>query len=63
MNANGKGRTLKIFEKKVMIKDYGKLIRQVAIAGHGKSKPALIITNDFDIKLETLLRKYTLNPK
>ncbi len=59
MNANGKGRTLKIFEKKVAIKDYGKFIRQVAITGHGKIKPALIITNDFDIKLESLLRKYS----
>lgn len=59
MNANGKGRTLKVFEKKVTIKDYGKLIRQVAITGHGKIKPALIITNDFDINLETLIRKYS----
>jgi hypothetical protein len=59
MNADGKGRTLKIYEETIIIKDYGKSIRQVAITGHGKIKPALIITNDFDIKLEDLIRKYS----
>lgn len=59
MNANGKGRTIKIFQEKVMIKDYGKPIRQIAITGHGKIKPALIITNDFDIKEEDVVRKYS----
>lgn len=59
MNANGKGRTLKLFEEKVLIKDYGKSVRQVAITGHGKIKPALIITNDDDISLEDLVRKYS----
>jgi hypothetical protein len=59
MNANGKGRELKIYESKVNIKDYGKPIRQIAITGHGKIKPALIITNDDDITLESLIRKYS----
>ena len=59
MNADGKGRTLKIYEETIIIKDYGKSIRQVAITGHGKIKPALIITNDFDIKLGDLIRKYS----
>ena len=31
----------------------------MAITGHGKLKPALIITNDFDINKEALVRKYT----
>jgi hypothetical protein len=26
-----------------------KFIRQIIITGHGKSKPALIITNDFEM--------------
>ena len=58
MNADGKGRVLKIYEEEVVIKDYGKPIRQVAITGHGKIKPALIITNDHEIKQEELVRKY-----
>ena len=34
-------------------------MRQVTITGHGRIRPALIITNDFDIKTEALVRKYT----
>jgi len=59
MNADGKGRTLRVFEEKVFLKEYGKSIRQVAITGHGKIKPALIITNDEEISLEKLIRKYS----
>lgn len=59
MNANNKGRALKIYEETIAIKDYDKPLRQVAITGHGKIKPALIITNDFDINLELLIRKYS----
>ena len=59
MKADGKGRELKTYEEEVYIKAYGKTIRQVAITGHGKIKPALIITNDSDIALEALIRKYS----
>lgn len=59
MNADGKGRELRTYEEAVYSKDYGKPIRQVAITGHGKLKPALIITNDTDIDVETLIRKYS----
>jgi transposase len=58
INANGKGRVLKIFEEKIVLKEYGKSLRQIAITGHGKIKPALIITNDQEIKPEVLVRKY-----
>ncbi len=59
MMSNNKGRTLHVIDETTSIHDYGKPIRQVAITGHGKIKPALIITNDFDISLEKLVRKYT----
>ncbi len=61
MNADGKGRTLRVSEQReTKINGYGnKYIRQVAITGHGKIKPALIISNDFDISLEALIRKYS----
>lgn len=58
MKADGKGRILKVFEETLTPQDYGKPLRQLAITGHGKSKPALIITNDFNITLEDLIRKY-----
>lgn len=60
-----KKRTLKVREEIVSLRGYDdpvsgkpKLIRQVIITGHGKAKPALIITNDFDIPLHQLVRKY-----
>lgn len=59
MNADGKGRELNTYEEEVFIKDYGKPIRQIAITGHGKIKPALIITNDTEIDIASLIRKYS----
>ena len=57
--AGNKKRLLKVLDEKIFLKDYGKDIRQIAITGHGKIKPALIITNDFEEDIETIIRKYT----
>ncbi len=57
--AGNKKRTLKVLDEKVFLKRYGKDIRQIAITGHGKIKPALIITNDFQESVENIIRKYT----
>jgi len=57
--AGNKKRTLKVYDQIIKLKGYDKEIRQVAITGHGKIKPALIITNDFDLKTETIIRKYS----
>ncbi len=40
------------------LKKYNNNIRQVSITGHGKIKPATIITNDFDLPVEQIVRKY-----
>ena len=60
-----KKRTLKVRDQQITLPGYRdnqtktlKPIRQVTITGHGKIKPALIITNDFDIPLEKVVRKY-----
>ena len=57
-SAGGKTRQLKVMDEKIMLRDYGKKVRQIAITGHGRIKPALIITNDFDLKAEEVVRKY-----
>jgi len=57
--ANGKGRNLKVNDEKIHLKDYGGELRQIAITGHGKIRPALLITNDFDKLCSKLIRKYT----
>jgi transposase len=57
--SKGKMRQLKINESTIRIKDYdGNDLRQIAITGHGKIKPALIITNDFEINVSDIIRKY-----
>ncbi len=57
--AGNKTRMLKILDRTIFLKGYNKEIRQIAITGHGKIKPALIITNDFDLGVELIIRKYT----
>jgi len=57
--AGNKHRTLKVYEEKVQLKDYEGDVRQINITGHGKIKPAIIITNDFDLEIEKIIRKYT----
>lgn len=57
--AGNKSRTLKVHDSTLILKGYDQEIRQVAITGHGKIKPALIITNDFELKAEEIVRKYS----
>jgi hypothetical protein len=56
---NGKGRTVTCYEEYDTIKDYEGTIRQVFIKDNGKTKPAVLMTNDFKISLENLIRKYS----
>jgi len=57
--SDGKTKQIKIYDTIIHIKAYGdKPIRQIAMTGHGKIKPALIITNDFDIKDSDIIEKY-----
>jgi hypothetical protein len=60
-----KKRTLKVRDETIILKGYcdsktnkPKSIRQIIITEHGRSKPALIITNDFDMPVEKIVRKY-----
>jgi len=60
-----KKRTFKVWEQHVTLSGYkdekngeAKLIRQIAITGHSKIKPAVIITYNFDLTIEFVIRKY-----
>jgi len=53
-----KGRNLNVLNEEVTLTGYNGKVRQVCITGNGKIKPAILITNDFDIPLENLVRKY-----
>jgi len=56
--ANGKGRNITACEDVTNFDDYDGKVRQVFIASKGRIKPAIIITNDFNISLKKLVRKY-----
>jgi len=55
---DGKGRTVTVYEETGSINGYDGQIRHVYIKDNSRSKPAIMITNDFQISLEDLLRKY-----
>jgi hypothetical protein len=57
-SAGNKHRVLRVYDEKVFLKGYDKDIRQITITGNGKIKPAVIITNDFDLAIEKVVRKY-----
>lgn len=50
--------SLRVFESKEDLKGYNGTIRQIIITGNGKIKPAVVITNDFDLSAEKIIRKY-----
>jgi predicted DNA-binding protein YlxM (UPF0122 family) len=57
--ANGKGRTVKIYEENLFVKGYGGELRHIYLTGNGKIKPAIIITNDTKDSASALVRKYS----
>jgi len=59
MKTNSKGRTLTVNDQIVFLKGYETQIRQIAITGHGKIKPPLIITNEFELDAQSLIKKYS----
>jgi len=56
--AGYKHRTLRIYDEQVFLKGYDQQIRQITITGTFKIKPSVVITNDFELKVEHVIRKY-----
>lgn len=56
--AGSSRRMLRVYDEMVFLKGYDKDIRQVTITGGGKIKPAVIITNDTQLTVEEIIRKY-----
>ena len=57
--AGNKKRTIKVYDELVSLRGYDGELRQISITGHGKIKPAIIITNELEMKVEDMVRKYT----
>jgi len=57
---NGKHRTVTVCEEELdTIKGYNGKLRHVYIKDNGREQPAVLITNDFLIPLQNLVRKYS----
>ena len=56
---DGKGRTISVYEDIVPMSGYDGQVRHVYIKDKSKTQPAILITNDFDISLKALVRKYS----
>jgi hypothetical protein len=57
--ANGRSRVVTVCESSTPLRGYEGDIRQIFIKGANKISPAIMITNDFDIPLRDLIRKYS----
>jgi hypothetical protein len=55
---NGRYRSLLVYEQSYTIKEYDGEVRHVYIKDKDKANPAIMITNDFEIPLASLVRKY-----
>jgi transposase len=56
--SGNKKRTIMVNDHPTSLKGYDGRVREVYITGNGKIKPAIIITNDFDSKVEDVALKY-----
>jgi len=57
--AGNKQRVLRVWDERASLKGYDGEIRQIIVTGHGKIKPAVIITNELESPLEYIIRKYS----
>ena len=56
--SGNKKRTIQVNDHITTLKGYDGEVREIYITGNGKIKPAIIITNDFDSKVEDVVVKY-----
>lgn len=57
--AHQKLRKVKIYDHRIALRGYEGEVRQIILTGHGRAKPAFLITNDFDLDVKEILRRYS----
>ena len=50
--------TIKAYEEECHIRNYTDKVRQIIIKDHGRKNPSFLITNDFNIGLKEIIKKY-----
>jgi hypothetical protein len=56
--AKGKKQLIRVHDERCNLRYYEEEIRQIIITNHGRAKPAFLITNDFDLDVRVLVKKY-----
>lgn len=49
---------IRVYDEKCELKQYDGKVRQVILTNHGRLKPTFLITNDFDIDVRDIVKKY-----
>jgi hypothetical protein len=55
---NRKRKTLRVHDSRVALRHYEGEVRQVVLTDHGHLQPTFLITNDFDLPVAHVLKKY-----
>ena len=53
-----KDQILRVHDGKCTLDDYEGEVRQIILTDHGRKKPTFMITNDFDLDLKSIVKKY-----
>jgi hypothetical protein len=56
--SKGKEQVIRVHDGKCTLDDYEGEIRQIILTDHGRNKPTFMITNDFDLDLKSIVKKY-----
>lgn len=56
--AKGKKQSIRVYDRKTTLGKYDGEIREIILTEHGRQKPTFLITNDFDLDVKQLIRKY-----
>lgn len=56
--AKGKKQKMRVYDHKIEINQYDGEIREIILTDHGRQQPTLLITNDFELDVRQVIRKY-----
>lgn len=56
--AKGKKQQMRVYDGKTTLSNYDGEIREIILTDHGRSRPTFLITNDFDLGVKELIKKY-----
>ena len=56
--ARAESQLVRVHDRPCQLRDYQGPVRQVILTDHGRQKPAFLLTNDFDLDVRQVVRKY-----